>query len=67
MLDKQMVDNKIVVQIGTEAIYELYKIKLNNFSILKWTFRSLTKELNFLDFTLTIKKTILILKTMRKR
>jgi hypothetical protein len=63
---KRFIDNVFGVWIGSEAQFENFKHDLSNFGILTWDVSNLSKSVNFLDMTISIKDGQISTKTYQK-
>mmetsp|Transcript_18789 Transcript_18789/g.39384 ORF Transcript_18789/g.39384 Transcript_18789/m.39384 type:complete len:179 (+) Transcript_18789:2350-2886(+) len=62
----QFVDDIIRVWTGPEQQWNNFKQETYNFGILQWEFDNLSREINFLDLTITIKNNKITTKTYQK-
>jgi hypothetical protein len=52
---RQFIDNKIGIWIDTDPDqWQNFKDDMNNFGVLTWKVKELSKSVNFLDLTITI-------------
>jgi hypothetical protein len=63
---KRFIDDVFGVWIGSEAQFENFKHDLSNFGILTWDVSNLSKSVNFLDMTISIKDGQISTKTYQK-
>ena len=66
LLFLRFIDDMIAVWIGTDQEYEQFKNDTNNFGILTWEFEPLSKQVDFLDLTVSIENNKITTKTYQK-